>query len=306
VRILLGAGAEVNTAADDGETALFAASCNGHDAIVRTLIEAGAEVNRATDDAGVATPLFIAARDGHLAVVRTLIEARARANNIAGDGVTPVFAAAHGSPGAPERVAPVEASGGAIPDAIHNATDFGGQPVAALHAAAARGHLEIVRYLVEHAGVSRATGLRRGTIAPAGMRAPIDLAADHPAVQQFLAVRTARSEAKTPTPPAAGASPDHQEAAVEQDEPEADPMDPAALVPTLRAWWDPAIAATRIDQEALEWLAARKITPHQLTVHAANEADWLGFVKFHLDPPPHTRAFLIGVFRVVRHQATRQ
>ena len=54
VKALIEAGADVNKAADDGETPLYTAASNGHEAVVTALIEAGADVNKA--DNGGKTP----------------------------------------------------------------------------------------------------------------------------------------------------------------------------------------------------------------------------------------------------------
>ena len=43
VRALLDAGADKNLADNDGDTPLFTAAQNGHDAVVRTLLDAGAD-----------------------------------------------------------------------------------------------------------------------------------------------------------------------------------------------------------------------------------------------------------------------
>ncbi len=55
VRALIQAGAEINKAAENGETPLYTAAERGHEAVVRALIEAGADVNKSVNDG--ATPL---------------------------------------------------------------------------------------------------------------------------------------------------------------------------------------------------------------------------------------------------------
>ena len=76
-KILLAAGAAVDTAMmDTGDTPLFVASQEGHEAVVSRLIAAGAAVDMATVDDG-STPLFVAVEEGHEAVVGRLIAARA-------------------------------------------------------------------------------------------------------------------------------------------------------------------------------------------------------------------------------------
>ena len=45
VRSLIDAGADVNAANEDGDTALMNAACNGHVEIAKHLLEAGADIN---------------------------------------------------------------------------------------------------------------------------------------------------------------------------------------------------------------------------------------------------------------------
>ena len=110
VKALIEAGADVNKADDDGETPLYMAAWNGHEAVVKALIEAGADVNKAemTVDAAVhgrfrrprgggqgadrgrrgrqqggqrrQDAAVLAASEGHEAVVKALIEAGADVN----------------------------------------------------------------------------------------------------------------------------------------------------------------------------------------------------------------------------------
>ena len=82
MRALFEAGADVNKAADDGETPLYVAAEVGHDAIVQVLIQAGADINMATDDGS--TPLSISmaptaniAERDHAAIVQILRDAGA-------------------------------------------------------------------------------------------------------------------------------------------------------------------------------------------------------------------------------------
>jgi len=71
VRALIEAGTDVNKADDDGDTLLYMAAEEGHEAVVKALIEAGADVNKADNDGK--TPLYMAAQEGHEAVVKALI-----------------------------------------------------------------------------------------------------------------------------------------------------------------------------------------------------------------------------------------
>jgi hypothetical protein len=80
-KVLIAAGAKVNTADRDRGTPLHSAATTGRTTVARVLLEAGAEVN-ARDDEGL-TPLHSAAAWGHVELARVLISAGADAN--AGD-----------------------------------------------------------------------------------------------------------------------------------------------------------------------------------------------------------------------------
>lgn len=72
LRLLLAAGAAVDTEEGHGYTALMLACNAGHAVCVRLLLGAGADLN-ATDDEGL-TSLMFAAKNGHNDVVRILLE----------------------------------------------------------------------------------------------------------------------------------------------------------------------------------------------------------------------------------------
>ena len=74
---------------------MFAASLNGHEAVVGRLIAAGTAVDKATTDIG-ATPLFMAVQMGHEGVAGRLIAAGVAVDTAAmGDfGATPLIMAA--------------------------------------------------------------------------------------------------------------------------------------------------------------------------------------------------------------------
>jgi hypothetical protein len=93
VRLLLGVGADVNTASNDSSMPLHIAAQNGHTEVVQLLLGAGADVNTACNDG--ATPLLIAAQKGHIEVVQLLLGAGADANTARHDGTTPLLIAAH-------------------------------------------------------------------------------------------------------------------------------------------------------------------------------------------------------------------
>ncbi|KAI8151173.1 hypothetical protein K4K49_011135 [Colletotrichum sp. SAR 10_70] len=75
VRLLLDAGADVDSQAGLYSTALQAASFQGHSKVVNRILAAGADVNRSGGK--YANPLHAAAREGHLAIVQRLLAAGA-------------------------------------------------------------------------------------------------------------------------------------------------------------------------------------------------------------------------------------
>jgi ankyrin repeat protein len=78
VCLLLDQNANVNQACDTGETPLYIASQNGHEAGVQLLLSHNANVNQATNF-GV-TPLYIASQEGHHTVVQLLLAQNANFN----------------------------------------------------------------------------------------------------------------------------------------------------------------------------------------------------------------------------------
>ncbi|MDQ5837545.1 MAG: ankyrin repeat domain-containing protein [Acidobacteriota bacterium] len=71
VRSLLASGAEVNAAAEGGETALMRASAKGHLDVVEVLLDAGGDVHAKSENGF--TPLFMAVFFGHVEVARMLL-----------------------------------------------------------------------------------------------------------------------------------------------------------------------------------------------------------------------------------------
>ena len=92
-RMLLSAGAEVDTSVGPGYTALYNAAFNGHADTVKLLLEANATVDTQTEDDF--TPLYIAAQEGRTECVRSLLEAGAHvdAGRVA-EGATALYIAA--------------------------------------------------------------------------------------------------------------------------------------------------------------------------------------------------------------------
>ena len=74
LRMLLGAGADVNAQDKAGSTPLHRAARNGDVAVIRVLLEAGAEVNAQDHDG---SPLYHAVFRGDVAATRMLLEAGA-------------------------------------------------------------------------------------------------------------------------------------------------------------------------------------------------------------------------------------
>ena len=95
VKALLGAGAAVDLAHNDGRTPLYMASYYGHVAVVRALLGAGAAVDLANNNGR--TPLFASSYEGHLEVVRALLGAGSAVDLANNDGFTPLSVASeHG------------------------------------------------------------------------------------------------------------------------------------------------------------------------------------------------------------------
>ena len=92
VKLLLEAGAAVDSADSDQRTALRAAAWGGHEGIVEALLRAGADVNR-TDDEG-RTALIAAAYMGHAGIVEHLLNYGAHINHEDADGRTALSVAA--------------------------------------------------------------------------------------------------------------------------------------------------------------------------------------------------------------------
>ena len=142
VRELIRLGADVDIAKTQGGTATFYAAMNGHLACLQQLLHAGANVNTPIEKVN-ATPLFIAAECGHMDCVEALLGAGADIEAQFHDGATALYIAAQEG-----HVEIVKLLHGR-----HNAVATGDQKHNSAFAAAARGHLETVRYLVEVAGV---------------------------------------------------------------------------------------------------------------------------------------------------------
>uniref|UniRef100_A0A3B3RI93 Ankyrin repeat and SOCS box containing 2a, tandem duplicate 1 n=1 Tax=Paramormyrops kingsleyae TaxID=1676925 RepID=A0A3B3RI93_9TELE len=89
--LLFIAGADVNSQAADGATALYEASKNGHDDIVKILLSQNADANIAAK--GGLLPLHIAAQRGNDRIVSMLIPATSKAR-VRRSGISPLHLAA--------------------------------------------------------------------------------------------------------------------------------------------------------------------------------------------------------------------
>ena len=134
---ILGDGADVETRAEDGSTALIMAALNGHAQVIETLLKKGAKVD-ATDQAGF-TALIMAAGAGHADVVKQLLASGADVGARTKDGVTALMAAAF--QGRAQVVETLLRHGAEV-----NATDRA--KGTALMAAAGAGHADVVKQLL--------------------------------------------------------------------------------------------------------------------------------------------------------------
>jgi ankyrin repeat protein len=153
VQRLIEKGADVN--AQGGFSgygnALQAASCNGHQEIVKLLIEKGADVNAQGGEYGNA--LHAASSNGHLEIVKLLIEKGADVNAQGGEYGNALQAASF--MGHQEIVKLLIEKGADV-----NAQ--GGEYGNALQAASCNGHQEIVKLLIEKGADINAQGGRYG------------------------------------------------------------------------------------------------------------------------------------------------
>ncbi|MEQ1757646.1 MAG: ankyrin repeat domain-containing protein [Vicinamibacterales bacterium] len=139
VRRLVAGGANVNTPASDGSTALLWAVYNSDIEMVRSLIAAGAKVD-AANRYGM-TPLLQASRTGDMPIMEALLKAGASSKLTHEDGETPLMAAARA--GRVDAVRLLLARGADVngTDALQDQTP--------LMWAAGEGHAEVVSALLE-------------------------------------------------------------------------------------------------------------------------------------------------------------
>jgi ankyrin repeat protein len=91
-RLLLDAGAEVDSKDKTGQTPLFAAVSEGHGALLELLLQRGAEVDSADEDGQ--TPLSAAAQKGQTIMVKSLLGKGANVSSEISIGKTPLCLAA--------------------------------------------------------------------------------------------------------------------------------------------------------------------------------------------------------------------
>jgi len=166
-KILLEAGADVNTQAGEYDNALQAdinalgrrycnalqaASGRGHETVVRLLLDAGANVNAQGGYYGNA--LQAASAEGHEAVVRLLLEKGANVNAQGGEYGNALQAASNEGHETVIRL---------FLDAEANVNAQGGYYGNALQAASAEGHEAVVRLLLEKGANVNAQGGEYGT-----------------------------------------------------------------------------------------------------------------------------------------------
>ena len=81
MELLLGAGAKVDQARNDGATPLFMAAQMGQEVVVRLLLDSGADANICMTEASRHSPLTIAAYMGHQAICELLLAHNADARH---------------------------------------------------------------------------------------------------------------------------------------------------------------------------------------------------------------------------------
>ena len=89
---MVAAGADKNAVADQGQTALLAASSFGHVELARWLLNTGANAACTAGEEG-ATPLHLACLAGRTQIIRLLCEVDGMVNSTAEQGVTPLHLA---------------------------------------------------------------------------------------------------------------------------------------------------------------------------------------------------------------------
>ena len=160
VRILSDKGASTTIVDNEGFSALLVVAECGHVAVAKLLVTAGAhlEARNLAVAEGMA-PLHMAAREGHLGVMSVLIEAGANINSRGSAGWTPMYLAAQGG-----KIDAVKMLLRAKANPLLSAgpNDDNGRSSVPLDAAARKGHVGVVRELIQHCGVGGCGGASGG------------------------------------------------------------------------------------------------------------------------------------------------
>ena len=151
---LIAAGGDINQEDEAGWTPLHTVAYKGHGECVKLLLAApGIDVNRANEYGN--TPLILAAKAGHTECVKLLLAAqKIDIYKVEEDGYAPLCGVALGVKKMDENEEPYW-----VVSSANSANHHGNT---ALHCAAAQGHTEIVRLLIEAPGidVNKANGWR--------------------------------------------------------------------------------------------------------------------------------------------------
>lgn len=137
--LLLKNGADVNAANQEGQTALMLSADRGHPGMVKLLLEAGADVNAVSHEGQ--TALMLTADRGYPGIVKLLLKARANVNAASQEGQTALMlAVGHGHEGITTLLLKAKAS--------PNLQDKTGGT--ALHKAMGQGSPTLVRRLLDY------------------------------------------------------------------------------------------------------------------------------------------------------------
>jgi ankyrin repeat protein len=139
-------GADVNDKDNDGETALHKAVAGGHRSAVVALLTHGADMGE--KDSKGRTPLMVAAENGHAEIVQILISPD-NVKELAGEALKSVGAEALKGVGLPDFT---NRLGKLVESSIDLADQTGQTPFVK---AAAKGHLDVVKVLVNRADPNR-------------------------------------------------------------------------------------------------------------------------------------------------------